>query len=374
LSTGIWLALLNLLYFTNVLIEYLILYHTGIWNCLQFFIFYQPSLLVLAIPISFLTALLIVYGRLSADKEFLALQASGFSAGSLLWPLAGISVVLSLFMVVFMDIVLPWGNTSFIKLDYQIKIKHTSIVVKERTFIKDFQGYILYVDQKEEGTNQLKKVTVLLLDEKGTPYRVVYANEGSLQQDSKYHIILRLEKGVMQQLGTKIDPGYSNLLELKFSQCDLDLSSNSQPFGSLDENSSRNMKIRELAKKIADEKTKKIDSRYDEVEFNKKFSLPFSSLAFVFIGIPLGLITRGGSFVGPILAVVLVALYDGFLMLGDNGGFLGRFSPFLSMWVPNYFLVMVGILLIVWIDHRLEITFFIRGWFKKHPDITGELP
>jgi LPS export ABC transporter permease LptF len=362
-ATGCTLLIMNLLYFSQQFFDYLIRYHAGMWNCFHLFLFYQPSVLVLAIPIGFLIALLMVYGRLGADKEFLALQTSGVTARALLWPLIIFSVVGSLFLVVFMDVVLPWGNTCFIKLDAQVIKEHSTIVVKERSFVDDFKGYVLYVDQKEEKTGNLKNVTVEILDENGRPYRIVYANEGSLQEDKRYHIILRLVQGFMQQLGTRIDPGLSNLLQLKFSQCDLDLSSNQAAFGSLDIDSPRNMKLKDLAEKIRVEKEKKVDSRYDEVEFNKKFSLPFATLAFAFIGIPLGLATRSTSYWGPILALILVACYEGFLMLGDNGGFLGRFSPFLAMWVPNFFLMLMGILLTVWIDHRLWFTFFFRKLF-----------
>lgn len=286
LATGCTLLIMNFLYFTLLLLDYLFKYHAGMWNCFRLFVYYQPSTLVLAIPIGFLIALLMVYGRLGADREFLALQASGFSAGSLLWPLVGFSLLFSLLLVVFMDIVIPWGNTSFIKLESKIIKEHSTIVIKERVFIDDFSGFILYVDQKEEATGRLKNVTVNMLDEKGNPYRVVHASMGSLQQDPRYHIILRLEQGFMQQLGTRREPGFSNLLQLKFSQCDLDLSSNRTLNGSVDANSPRNMKILDLAKKISAEKLKKADSRYDEVEFNKKFSLPFATLAFALIGIP----------------------------------------------------------------------------------------
>ncbi len=367
LAMSVWLVVLNLLYFTNTLIDYLILYHTGFWDCFLLFIYYQPSFLVLAIPIGFLTGLLVAYGRISADREFLALQASGLSASALLWPLGILSAIFSLFLVVFMDVILPWGNTSAIKLEYRIQTEHSTIAVKERMFVKDFSGYEIYVDQKEESTGRLRNVTVLMLDDKGYPYRVVYSGEGSLQQNPDLHIILRLEKGVMQQLGTRLTPGFSNLLQLKFSKCDLDLNAQKPPFGPLDANSARNMKIQDLAKRIRDERLKKQDCENDEVEFQKKFSLPFSAMAFAFIGVPLGLITRGGSFLGPVVAVMLVGIYDGFLMLGDNGGFLGRYSPFWAMWAPNIFLLVVGFLLTLWIDHRLWLILSFRSLAKGAP-------
>ncbi len=371
LSTGIWLLILNLLYFTIPLSQYLFLYHAGIGECVRLFIYYQPCVLVLVIPIGFLTAVLMVYGRLSGDREFLAMQTCGLHVGSLLWPLAIFSFICSLLLVVFMDLVLPWGNTSFIKLDYQIQLEHSTIAVKERAFISDFNGYQLYVDQKEEGTGKLKNVTVWMLDDKGYPYRILHSAEGSLLQNAQYHIILRLEQGVMQQVGNRILPGFSNLLQLKYLNCDLDLSSKRPPIGPLVVNSPRNMNIQALARQIQEEKLKKQDTRYDEVEFNKKFSLPFATLAFAFIGVPLGLMTRAGSYLGTILALVLIAAYEGFLMLGDNGGFLGQFSPFLAMWVPNFFLLIIGTLLMLWLDHRLWFIFTLRTMCGKSPSPAG---
>jgi lipopolysaccharide export LptBFGC system permease protein LptF len=365
----VWQLILNLLYFTIPLSEYLFLYHADVGECFRLFIYYQPCVLVLVIPIGFLTAVLTVYGRFSGDREFLAMQTCGLHAGSLLAPLAAFSFIASLLLVVFMDVILPWGNTSFIKLDYQIRLEHSAIAVKERDFITEFTGYQVYVDQKEEGTGKLKNVTVWMLDEKGYPYRILHSAEGSLIQDPKYHIILRLGQGIMQQVGNRIVPGFSNLLQLKYANCDLDLTSKRPPLGPLVVNSPRNMNIHELAEQIQAEKSKKKDTRFDEVEFHKKFSLPFATLAFAFIGVPLGLMTRAGSYLGTILALALIAAYDGFLMLGDNGGFLGQFSPFLAMWVPNFFLLVVGAIMMFWLDFRLWFIFTLSNLWggKSYP-------
>ena len=173
----------------------------------------------------------------------------------------------------------------------------------------------------------------------------------------------------MQQVGNRIVPGFSNLLQLKYANCDLDLTSKRPPLGPLVVNSPRNMNIHELAEQIQAEKSKKQDTRFDEVEFHKKFSLPFATLAFAFIGVPLGLMTRAGSYLGTILALALIAAYDGFLMLGDNGGFLGQFSPFLAMWVPNFFLLVVGAIMMFWLDFRLWFIFTLSNLWggKSYP-------
>ncbi len=328
-------------------------YHVGILNSFLLLLYIQPSFLVLVIPIGFLTALLVVYGRLSADRESLAIQSCGFSLWIVTWPIIVLSLLMSFFMVVFMDTVLPWGNISFVKLQYKVFTERSAILVRERVFIKDFEGYLLFVDQKDSARDVLKNVIVEMMDEKGYPYRLILGKQGILKQDPQnYHVILELQNGIMQQLGTKRDQTMNNLFQVDFDSCSLDLNSKKGNPGPLDLSNSRNISLEELAAKIKQEKKDKQDTRYDETEFHKKFSLPFSTLAFAFIGIPLGLMTRAGSFLGPVLAVLLAALYDCFIIYGDTGGPMGIISPFMAMWLPNFFLIMVGYGMAYWLNHK----------------------
>jgi lipopolysaccharide export LptBFGC system permease protein LptF len=122
------------------------------------------------------------------------------------------------------------------------------------------------------------------------------------------------------------------------------------------------MHISDLATRIRGEKLKNLDTRYDEVEFHKKFSIPFSALAFAFIGIPLGLRSRTGSFLSPIFSVILVVIYELFIMYGQVGGPMGKISPFWAMWLPNFILTLVGLFLV---PHLLSRFLPWKSW--THP-------
>ncbi len=291
----------------------------------------------------------------------MAIESCGFSLWIVIWPIIVLSFLMSFFMVVFMDTVLPWGNISFVKLQAKILTERSSILVRERVFIKDFDGYILFVDQKDTSHDILKNIIVYIMDEKGYPYRLILGKQGFLRQDPQnYHVILELQNGIIQQLGTKRDLTLNNLFQLEFNNCSLDLSSKKINPGPMDLSNSRNISLKELAIKIKQEKKDKQDTRYDETEFHKKFSLPFSTLAFAFIGIPLGLMTRAGSFLGPVLAVLLAALYDCFIIYGDTGGPMGIISPFMAMWMPNFFLILVGFGMAYWLNHKHDFWNWLR--------------
>ncbi len=72
-----------------------------------------PSFLVLTIPMAFLLAVLLAFGRLSNDNEITILKACGLSLSALLPPVlltAAAAALLTLFISV---VAVPWGNTGF---------------------------------------------------------------------------------------------------------------------------------------------------------------------------------------------------------------------------------------------------------------------
>ena len=196
------LLILDLLFYTRDFLDDLLVKQAGISNSFLLLLYIQPSFLVLAIPIGFLTAILTVFGRLGADREVIAVESCGLSPQLILfWPTVGFSFLLSLFLVFFMDIILPWGNISYLKMEYKILSERTAIAVHSGVFIKDFEGYVLYAGEKDEKLDLLKKVVVQLVDQAGYPYRIVFAKQGILTQDPQTaHFMLQLQDGTLQHV------------------------------------------------------------------------------------------------------------------------------------------------------------------------------
>lgn len=347
--------ILNLLYTVLEFFDYVFLYQAGFSNSIRLLLYLQPSYLVLAIPIGYLTALLVVYGRLSTDKEAMAMESSGVSPAVLIWPMIGFSLLLSFFLVAVMDKAVPWGNTSYLKLQYEIVTERSAINVHERIFIKDFDGYLLYAKEKDDQKDILKGVTVEFLDKQSHPFRVILAQTGTLKQDLEtFHVLLDLNDGILQQdqAGPSEPPG--EFLNMQFKNCTLDLNAHKLKSGPVDFNEARNISIHDLALKIKREKALNADTKYDEMEYHKKFSIPFSALAFAFIGIPLGLMFRTSFITGFFLALILVVIYFLFIIYGQEGGPQGVISPFLGMWLPNWVLMGIGMVMVHWLNHRLD--------------------
>ena len=84
------------------------------------------------------------------------------------------------------------------------------------------------------------------------------------------------------------------------------------------------------------------------LQYYQKFSIPFGALSFVFLAVPLGLSARkSGQTVGFIFGVIISAIYWALLMGGQTFGLRFGYSPFLSMWLPNFLALSTGLALFI---------------------------
>jgi lipopolysaccharide export system permease protein len=84
------------------------------------------------------------------------------------------------------------------------------------------------------------------------------------------------------------------------------------------------------------------------VEFNKKFSHPFSCVVFILFAFPVGLFARkSGRFLGFMIGVIMSAFYWGMLFVSYRMGYQPEFSPYLIIWFPNLVFFLLGLVLFI---------------------------
>jgi lipopolysaccharide export system permease protein len=89
-------------------------------------------------------------------------------------------------------------------------------------------------------------------------------------------------------------------------------------------------------------------NRY-QVEIHKKWAISLACLIFVLVGVPLALrFPRGGM--GLVIGggLVVFAIYYMGLTAGESLGDIGLVSPLVAMWAPNFLLLTLGILGLLW--------------------------
>ncbi|MGJ3243534.1 MAG: LptF/LptG family permease [Opitutales bacterium] len=140
-----------------------------------------------ALPLGVLTGVLIAYGRLSGNQEITAMQAAGLglrrlAAPALLVALAGSAVV--------------WGvNYWYGPLARTAYKQQLALVVRDnpvtflqpRTFIKDFDGVVLYIGDR--AGNELRDFWIWQLDDAGRAEILIRAREGRFAYDRAEEVL-----------------------------------------------------------------------------------------------------------------------------------------------------------------------------------------
>ncbi|MBD3182336.1 LptF/LptG family permease [Candidatus Poribacteria bacterium] len=339
------------------------------WYMLEMLFYFSPAVLVLTIPMSFLVGIVTAFGRLAADNEITAMKTAGIPTYHLVIPVAVSSLILSIFMVIFMDITIPKGNDAYSRLSIEIRRKNPALVLEPDTIMDEMSrsDKKWYFESMDSETGKMKNIRIW--EREGAVPKLITAKEGELLFHEGW-TSLKLYNGTIYQADEK-NPAKSYALG-KFSQDEfyLDIS------GELSKeresyNSPRNMSIndirghldrfkRELASpKISEQRKEYIrKGKINEysVELYKKFSIPFACLAFGLIGVPIGLmVRRGGRMVGLGVGVALIIIYYVLLTAGEKSAKAGIYPPLLGAWTPNILTIGASIMLIIRTIHEAPI-------------------
>ena len=93
---------------------------------------------------------------------------------------------------------------------------------------------------------------------------------------------------------------------------------------------------------------KNIDRNYNKinknkVEMHKKFAIPVTSIIFLLIGAPLGIIIRRGNLaMSMAISLMFFVLYYILIVGGEQLADKNLFNPILSMWLPNIIILLFG--------------------------------
>jgi lipopolysaccharide export LptBFGC system permease protein LptF len=85
------------------------------------------------------------------------------------------------------------------------------------------------------------------------------------------------------------------------------------------------------------------DRSATRTEINKRFSFPFSCVAFALIGVPLGITThRRETSVGFATGLLVAIFYFLFIIIADTLREHAKIHPELLVWFPNVLFLVIG--------------------------------
>ncbi|MBE9502613.1 MAG: LPS export ABC transporter permease LptF [Proteobacteria bacterium] len=335
------------------LIELVVSKGVKLSEMMSIIVFILPSFFAVTIPMAFLLALLLAFGRLSGDEELTAIKSSGLSLFQMMPPVIALSVVTFIITLLLMVYVLPWGNYSFRIMMYDIVKRKADTGIVPGRLVDSFEDMILYVKEKDQASGRYKGV--LISEEKsGKKSRTITAREGEIfSKPDNLSVTLRLYDGAIHREGEK-ERQYK---VINFSTYDITLSMNfkGSEAGGISKGD-RELSLSEIRDRIEVLKERGEAYNYLLVEFHKKFSIPFACIVFSFIGVPLGIQgKRSGKAYGFTISLLLITIYYIFLLTGEAIGDKGKIPPFLSMWAPNIFFLILGFYLLIKANAEKEV-------------------
>ena len=318
---------------------------------LSFIAYVLPFSLIFTIPWGLLTAILLVFGRLSADNELVALRANGVSVPRVCVPL-GVLALLCTAVSLWLNVqVAPAAQEKLRSSLFDLATRNPMALFNSDQVIDEFPGRRIYVGKKEG--NKLENITVFEMNEDALPVRVTFARVGMLEADlPNRRLLLHLYQARYQQRDEK------NPLDLRKIRDGINMAEGTLPIG-LDELYERQKKrpsrsalsLTQLADQLkSGDKRERSASR---TELNKRFSFPFSCVAFALIGVPLGITAhRRETTIGFLLSLVIGIAYFLFVIIADTLRNNPKVHPEYLVWFPNVLFIGLGLALFFRLSKR----------------------
>ncbi len=301
-----------------------------------------PGIIAQSAPFATLVGFLMCLGRLVSENEVLIFRASGQSYRSILTPVIVLGFIISLGSFFVNDYLLPLGTIKYNRLYRSILASNPAVELEPNSVKKTVDKTLVI------GDVVLDWVSDLIFFDNGDSeqQRIIIADNSIVRKSKDPGVLMTLEMNKATVLlfdrskRTDYDVLSSELLNLNIFESSISATSSRV--------SPREMTSYDLHKRIkqmeeSEDFSKKQLNSY-RLEYNKKFSLPFGSIFFAFLAIPLALLfgKHNGQTIGLIIGIVICVLYWTMMILGQIFGNRGGLSGFWVMWAPNIAITVAG--------------------------------
>jgi len=325
-----------------------------------------PQALGITIPMALLVGMLIALGRLSGDREIVALEACGVSLARLLRPLILFALLCTAATAYVMIVALPAANQAFREITFRVVTSMAESEVKPRVFFQNFPNVVIYA---REVTPGLGWSDVVVADN-STPDdpKLYLARKGRVLIDAgKKTVQLVLEDGTSHSVKLN-EPDRYQLLQFQQTVITVDPNSVFPREGPV--KGDREMTIAELKARMAELERAHTFPHNQIMEWQKKFSIPAACLVFTAIALGLGVSNRrDGKLASFVLGIAVVFVYY-LVMYGAEAVAKAEILPgwfaWFAMWLPNIVVAVWGLLAIKrrmsGPDRPLQIALPLNAW------------
>jgi lipopolysaccharide export system permease protein len=334
------------------LLDLLVNHDVPLQFILTFIAYIIPFSLTFTIPWGFLTAVLLIFGRLSAENELIALRSNGISVPRVCVPVFLLSLVcVGICFWINVDVA-PKAQEQMRAAVYNMATSNPIALFGSDTIIDQFPGKLIYVEKKTGA--ELEDILMYDLNERGQPMMVVHAKSGELKTDlsGKQQIILHLRDAQYEQRDS-VKPDNLSLIHtgITIRENDLAISLTDLYEKNKKKRGPSQMTLTELLKRQVDSNMDLHQRSAIKTEASKRFSFSLASFAFCLIAVPLAITAhRKETSIGFLFSLIVAFVYFLFVPLVDMVASNPKFHPEMLIWLPNVVFISIGAFLF----HRMS--------------------
>lgn len=339
-----------------------------------------PGSLSYTLPWGLLTAVLLTFGRLSADNELISMRMTGQSLTRICAPVFTLAALLSLLCFWINTVVAPFSLTEMRRMTKQAVMRDPTILfASDKTLSsREIPGHLMYVGRRE-GDRLYNLLIVELRDGDDKPGLFIMAKEAritaeNVMQSKAIEIRAKDTLFLARSEATPPDKTISVTVpaqELKAAEdraaadaqgppafFDLGTRDSPIPIGMsmlLSQNSMvkpSGMTMKQLDQGMTGQRIEGEDMEgmtfppqiVLRTEYHRRLSFSFACFVLALVGIPFGITAqRRETSSGFLLSLIVGIAYFSLIMLGDIWRTKPEKLPWLMVWVPNVLFGILGI-------------------------------
>lgn len=309
--------------------------------------FIIPFSLTYTIPWGFVTAVLLVFGKLSAENELVALKSSGVSITRMCAPVAVLAMICVGICLWINLVIAPRAQNNAKNAMVRVATHDPMSLFESDHIIVEFPGKRIYVEGKTGP--ELKNILVYDLGKDSNVMRVLFARKGNLQTSNE-NVLLHIFDARVEQHDPDAPGDLERIREgitMRESVFPIPLKELYEKYGRLRVPSQKTTselwgEVKVLRSWPQNDATKsQISTILTEV--NKRYSLSLASLALALIAVPFAITAhRKETSIGFLFSILVAFGYFFFIQLAIMAQDKPKFHPELLIWLPNVVFILFG--------------------------------
>ena len=322
-------------------------------------LYMMPRILTFTVPWAVMVAVMLVFGRMSADNEITAMRACGISILQIASPLLLITVALTGLCIYLQVEVGPplLGKSRGMMEQAGLERPLAMFDPGHPLSLKSGDSSIIINIDNKSGDNELQGVLLCKARLKDNVIeQTITAERGTITADNKTQMLTIVLKDCMTSNHSStadknrdseaVDRLFSDELVFKFNY-------GKEANAGKASVRAKYMKLSDLLGEIRRYKQINAPTVNLEIELNKRIAFALSPIAFLLLGMPLAIRTgRRETSVGLFISVILAGIFFMSIIMCQNLDNFPKLYPQYLLWIPNIVFQVLGAILTWRISQR----------------------